>query len=176
MRGDDAIAVSPLSVDASVARAAAGDREAFGVLYRRHYGAIYRYCRLRLGGDGEDAASEVFVRAWAALPRYKKTDVPFLAWLYGIARHIVTDVLRTRGRTVAVAEPSGGARDFDTAATIDLMQAISELPRDQRRVIEMKYLLGMRNPEVAFAMSKGVGAVNAQQWRALGSLREKLGS
>jgi RNA polymerase sigma-70 factor, ECF subfamily len=160
--------------DGIISRAVAGDREAFGSLYRRCHGPIYRYCRVHLGADGEDAAAETFVRAWEGLPRFKKTGAPFLAWLYGIARHVVADALRAAARTIPVAELPDQPEDLDPVATLDLIRAISELPEDQRRVIEMKYLLGMRNPEVAAAMGKKVGAVNAQQWRALAALNKKL--
>ncbi len=39
----------------------------------------------------------------------------------------------------------------------------------------MKYILGMKNPEVATALGKTVGAVNAMQWRALAALRDLMG-
>jgi DNA-directed RNA polymerase specialized sigma24 family protein len=41
-------------------------------------------------------------------------------------------------------------------------------------VVELKYLAGMRNAEVASALGKSKGAINAMQWRALGTLREIL--
>ncbi len=63
-------------------------------------------------------------------------------------------------------------------ATVDdrltLAQAIERLPAAQRRVVELKYLAGMKNAEVASALGKSEGAINAMQWRALGTLKEIL--
>src|SRR5213080_3094221 len=52
--------------------------------------------------------------------------------------------------------------------------AIEHLPTEQRQVIELKYLVGMTNEEVAAAMGTTPGAVNAKQWRALKALADVL--
>jgi RNA polymerase sigma-70 factor (ECF subfamily) len=160
-----------------VEKAKRGDRDAFGELYRLHHARIFRMARLHLGnlGDGtEDAVAETFLRAWAALPRYRDTGAPFVAWLFGIARHVVLDEV-ARGRRVMPREElpeSTGGWTVDDQLT--LAQAMDRLPTVQRQVIELKYLAGMRNAEVASALGKSKGAINAMQWRALGTLREIL--
>jgi len=55
-----------------------------------------------------------------------------------------------------------------------LAAAIRELPDEQRQVIELKFLMGATNAQVAAALGKSEGAVNAKQWRALGALRKML--
>lgn len=157
-----------------VERAQAGDREAFGALYKEHYAAIYRLARFYVGPAAEDIAGETFLRAWKALPRYRDTGTPFVSWLYGIARHVVADELRRAKRS----EPRDVLPETGTETSEDdrliLNSAIGRLPDEQRKVIEMKYLLGMKNPEVAAVLGKSIGAVNAMQGRALASLRENL--
>jgi RNA polymerase sigma-70 factor (ECF subfamily) len=160
-----------------VEEAKRGDRDAFGELYRLHHARIFRMARLHLGdlGDGaEDAVAETFLRAWAALPRYRDTGAPFVAWLFGIARHVVLDEV-ARGRRVMpreeLPEREGGWTVDDR---LTLAQAMDRLPAAQRQVVELKYLAGMRNEEVASALGKSKGAINAMQWRALGALREIL--
>lgn len=158
-----------------IERARAGDKDAFGAIYRTYYGPIYRLARLHLGGDGpEDAVAETFVRAWKSLPRYKATGAPFSAWLYAIARHVVVDEVRRRVRTEPRDEVPEQAVDEIGVDRLAVARAIERLPKDQRRVIEMKYLLQMRNPEVAAAIGRSIGAVNALQSRALGTLRDLL--
>jgi RNA polymerase sigma-70 factor (ECF subfamily) len=159
---------------ALVVRAQGGDREAFEQLYRTHAPAVARLVRFRLGADDEDAVSEVFFRAWRGLGGYRDTGAPFSAWLYGIARHVAIDELRTRGRT----EPTESVPDREvehmTADLLTLRGAIDRLPTEQRQVIELKYLLGLTNDEVASAMGCTPGAVNAKQWRALRSLAGEM--
>ncbi len=157
-----------------VERAREGDKESFGVLYRLYYPAIARLARFSLGGSVEDVVAETFTRAWAGLPRYKTTSVPFVAWLYAIARNVVVDELRARRRTEPREHLPDTSVDSQYERDLALAAAIRRLPNEQRKVIELKYLVGLTNPEVAAALNKTIGAVNAQQWRALQSLRESL--
>lgn len=159
---------------ALVARAKEGDRDAFGTLYRDHVGAVARLVRFRVGREDEDAVSEVFLRAWRGLGTYRDTGVPFAAWLYGIARHVAVDALRSSARAEPRAElPDAGVEPM-TAELLTLHDAIEQLPTEQRQVIELKYLVGLSNAEVAAAMDSTPGAVNAKQWRALKALSDVL--
>jgi len=160
-----------------VEKARRGDRDAFGELYRLHHARIFRMARLHLGdlGDGaEDAVAETFLRAWAALPRYRDTGAPFVAWLFGIARHVVLDEVARGRRVMPREELPERTRGWTVDDRLTLAAAMERLPDEQRRVVELKYLAGMRNAEVASALGKSKGAINAMQWRALGTLREIL--
>ncbi len=159
---------------ALVARAQEGDRDAFGELYRIHLPAVSRLVRFRLGCDDEDATSEVFLRAWKGLHSYSDHGVPFAAWLYGIARHVAIDEIRKRGRVEPREQVPDREVDPMTAELLTLHDAIAGLPDEQRRVIELKYLVGLTNDEVATAMGTTPGAVNARQWRALKALSQTL--
>ncbi len=159
---------------ALVRRAQDGDREAFGELYRTHLPAVARLVRFRLGHEDEDSVSEVFLRAWRGLSSYRDTGAPFVAWLYGIARHVAVDALRRQGRDDPRDELPDRAVEPMIAEVLTLRGAIDGLPTEQRQVIELKYLVGMTNDEVAAAMETTPGAVNARQWRALKALAEIL--
>jgi RNA polymerase sigma-70 factor (ECF subfamily) len=159
---------------ALVERAKEGDRDAFGVLYKQHAAAVARVVRFRLGRDDEDAVSEVFLRAWRGLASYRDTGAPFSAWLYAIARHVSIDLVRTSARTEPRADVPDREVDQMTAELLTLHDAIEQLPREQRQVIELKYLVGMTNSEVASAMDTSIGAINAKQWRALRALADVL--
>ncbi len=178
VREQPAVGFDRYAVARLVRRAQDGDREAFGLLYRAYRTKVFSLARFSLPKDAaEDALGETFVRAWGALPRYRDTGAPFVAWLYGIARHVVADMHRTRSRV----EPSEDAErePLDTRdADVDrlaLHAALEQLPDDQRVVVELKFLAGLSNEEVGAVLGKSPGAVNTQQWRALGALRELLG-
>lgn len=57
---------------------------------------------------------------------------------------------------------------------LSLAAAIRQLPDEQRQVVELKFLMGATNAEVAATLGKSVDAVNAKQWRALAALRKTL--
>jgi RNA polymerase sigma-70 factor (ECF subfamily) len=157
-----------------VERARDGDKDAFGQIFRLHRDAILRFARLRLGVEADDVVSEVFTRAWITLHRYEYTGLPFVAWLYGIARHVVADELSRRSRTQPEADLPDSLSRWAEDDRLDLFAAIERLPTEQRQVVEMKYFMGMRNQEVADVLNTTVNAVNARQWRALAVLRDQL--
>jgi RNA polymerase sigma-70 factor, ECF subfamily len=157
-----------------IASAADGDADAFEELYRTHVAGVARHVRLRLGRADEDAVAEVFVRAWAGISSYRDLGRPFGAWLFGIARHVIADEFRARSRTIPVADPPERAVEPMTAELLELREAIDRLPEDQRQVIELRYLAGLTNDEVAAAMETSPSAVNTKRWRALLVLRDVL--
>jgi RNA polymerase sigma-70 factor, ECF subfamily len=167
--------VSVDRVDHLVALGAQGDREAFGELYRILHPKVFRLARFHLGTRAEDAVSETFARAWAALPSYRQMGTPFAAWLYGIARHVVADQLAKQRREVPRPQIPDGIVQPDPDERLILKREIERLPPVQRYVIEGKFLVGLSNGEMASALGRSPGAINALQWRALRTLQRRLG-
>jgi RNA polymerase sigma-70 factor, ECF subfamily len=171
---DDHVRTETMEERELVGMARQGDRDAFGQLFLAHYGAIFRLVRATLGDGAEDVASETFMRAWTALPKYTDTGAPFVTWLYGIARHVVVDELRRRSRSESRAEVDMGRVEHSHDDRLTLAAALEDLPDEQRQILELKFFLGLRNDEVGAALGKSPGAVNTQQWRALQALRKVI--
>lgn len=67
-------------------------------LYEKHNRAVRAYCVRRLGGDeASDALAEVFAVAWRRIDDVPSDEMA-LPWLYGVARRVVSDHYRSRGR------------------------------------------------------------------------------
>jgi RNA polymerase sigma-70 factor (ECF subfamily) len=68
-----------------LARARAGDADAFGVIFRRHVDAAYTHCFRRLGSwsGAEDASSLVFLETWRRRRDAVDADGSLLPWLLG---------------------------------------------------------------------------------------------
>src|SRR5438094_8309102 len=81
----------------AIARARAGDAEAWGDLYKEYAPAIFRFCRRALPTreDAEDATMDVFLKVKEKLPQYDATR-PFTAWLYRVSANHCWDLLRRR--------------------------------------------------------------------------------
>jgi len=166
-----------------VARAQAGDGQAFALLYRRHVDAIYRFSVRRLGNreEAEDATSLVFTRALAALPAYRPGS--FRAWLFAIAVNAVGDRDRERARhpeqPLADEAPVFDARPSpeelaiagDEARTLRVL--LATLPPDQRRAVELR-LSGLSGEEIAAVLGRNRAAVDALHYRAVTRLRALL--
>ncbi len=95
----------------------------FEAEYRSCYGRVFGLCLRLLGGtvQAEDAAQEVFERAYRALDRYD-TSQSFVAWVLGIARNHCIDVLRRRR--------GGAARWGDEAVELEEAQSAEALAID----------------------------------------------
>ena len=75
-----------------------GDLDAFGVLYERYLGPIYRYITTRVSDeqDAEDLTEHVFLRSFESLNRYEDRGLPYSAFLYRVARNVLIDHYRSR--------------------------------------------------------------------------------
>jgi RNA polymerase sigma-70 factor (ECF subfamily) len=80
-----------------IARARAGDTQAWGDLYREFAPAIFRFCRRAMPTreDAEDATMEIFMKLRDKLSQYDETR-SFTAWLYKVAANHCWDMLRRR--------------------------------------------------------------------------------
>jgi RNA polymerase sigma-70 factor (ECF subfamily) len=162
-----------------VRRAKSGDAEAFGKLYDISFDRLYRYVFFRVGDPqtAEDITSEVFLRAWENLDRYKPRG-PFVAWLYTIARNAVIDHYRSQRPGVpldAIATTIGRDDRMDEKIELEhqvqvLQRALQHLTEDQHEVLTMKFIAELDTSEIARRLGKSEGAVRALQMRALQSL------
>src|SRR3972149_6421473 len=83
--------------------------ESFRRVFSRHYGAVYAYAARRVGwDDAPDSTSEVFTVAWRKF-RSVPAEPDTLPWLYGVARRVVANHLRSQRRRDRLPRP-GGAR------------------------------------------------------------------
>jgi RNA polymerase sigma-70 factor (ECF subfamily) len=179
MTSDDA------AIERLVEAARAGDAEAFGRLFDRYHGPVYRFVASRVArpADAEDLTQLVFVKALEALPRYEARGAPFGGWLFRLARNTVIDHVRTRRDHAdldAVAErPGEDAGPHDIVAMREALdevaEALAELTDEQRDVIALRFFAGLSAREAAIAMDKQEGTIRGLQFRGIAALRRRLG-
>jgi RNA polymerase sigma-70 factor (ECF subfamily) len=136
--------------------------------------------------DAADAVQDGFLKAYAALPRFR-ADAPFRPWLLRIvaneARNRRRSADRRAGLAIRAAARSGGETaiadspesEVLAAETRDqLHAALRELRDEDREVIGARYFLGLSEAETADALALPAGTVKSRTSRALGRLREAL--
>lgn len=175
------MASPPMANDAEYVLLAQESPWAFEHLYRRYVDSVHRYCYRRLGSReaAEDATSQVFTKAFAALPTLRAGS--FRSWLFTIAYHVIADDLRARrpqadfalAAEVIARDPSPEecaiARDEDKA----IVALLEQLPEFQRRVVELR-LAGLNGREIADVLGRSLPAVKMAQLRAYARLRDVL--
>jgi RNA polymerase sigma-70 factor, ECF subfamily len=163
-----------------IEQAQAGDPEAFTEIYQRYQPKIYRYFAFCVSNraTAEDLTSEVFVRLVEHIDDFDYRGRPLLAWLYTIARNLITDHYRREGRSQAfpldeslVADSPDPVQSAHYAMQeTQLAEALQDLTEDQRQVLLLKFFEDMDNPTAAEVLGKSVGAVKALQHRGLAAL------
>ena len=173
-----------------VAAAAAGSRDAFDELVRRHQAAMLTLARVLTGGraDADDLAQEVFVRAWRSLRGFRG-ESSFRTWLHRVAINVVRTSQAKQGRLrrlfAAPAERDEGAFDPPAVAEgVDTVlarreiidRALSALPDELRVPVTLRDLQGLEYKEIAALLGVPIGTVESRIFRARQRLRPLLES
>jgi RNA polymerase sigma-70 factor (ECF subfamily) len=146
--------------------------ESFRRMFSRHYGAVFAYAARRVGWDeAADCTAEVFTVAWRK--HHSVPDEPqALLWLYGVARKVVSNQLRSRRRrdrlaAEAAATPRLGWSDDEPA---DLDAALAGLGEDDREVLMLAAWEGLTPTQMGRVLGCSANAASVRLHRARGRL------
>jgi RNA polymerase sigma-70 factor (ECF subfamily) len=168
-------------------RAAAGEREAFAVLYRRHFKRVYSLC-LRLTAnptDAEDLRQDVFVNLWRKIETFRG-EAAFTTWLYRFTVNQVLMHWRKRRRRPEEAleeeefstEAVPGTEDPKQMPIIDriaIEAAVARLAPGYRDVFRLHLVEGYEHKEVAEILGISEGTSKSQLHKARLRLRSLMG-
>ncbi|HUP83432.1 MAG TPA: sigma-70 family RNA polymerase sigma factor [Candidatus Limnocylindria bacterium] len=179
------MAVTPERESDLIERARHGDVSAFESLVRAHQEVAFRTAWVCSGGtdDAEDAAQEAFMKAFAALPRFR-AGAEFRPWLLTIVANEARNRRRSANRreALAVRAPADGVDSSPEATAVateqrrTLLDAINRLPDVDREVVTYRYLLELSEAEAAAVLGLPVGTVKSRLSRALDRLRSLMGA
>ena len=160
-----------------IAKSLDGDQIAFAQLVERYTGAVYNLCYRMLANpqDAEDAAQEIFVRAYTRLSSFDR-ERRFSTWLLSIASNYCIDRLRRRRFAwltlddVAFWLPSGAAGPERSALDRErddvVQRALQQLPEQYRLVTLLRYWYDMSYDEIAAQTGLSESALKTRLHRA----------
>ena len=179
------------SDEALAERVQCGDALAYEALVERYHRPIYHFAYRLLGRaeDAEDATQDVFIQAYAALPRAR--DVPLRPWIYRIARNRCLDLLKRQRAVVfsalaAAEDDEAGIPDVpdadplpdELAERADLQRllgaAIDALAPAYREVVALRYAADLALGEIAVVLGMPENSVKTRFQRATAMLRVAL--
>jgi RNA polymerase sigma-70 factor, ECF subfamily len=160
--------------------AAQKDLRRYAELYEQNFERVYAFIarRVRDRQEAEDITAEVFHHALANLAKFEWRGVPFAVWLFRIAANAIADRWRTLARE-AVQPPADDLDHShwpDIERRVTLFKLVDGLPRDQRSVILKRFVEEKTIREIAAELGKSEGAVKQLQFRALETLRARVGA
>jgi RNA polymerase sigma-70 factor (ECF subfamily) len=172
-----------------VAQAAAGSREAFDDLVRRHQVSIVSLARALTNGsaDAEDLAQEVFIRVWRSLRGFRGEST-FRTWLHRVAVNVIHShhgrVSRLRRMfQPAPAEPADdpierAADRADIESEVVMRDAIDKalasLPEEMRVAVTLRDVQGLDYREIATVLDVPIGTVESRIFRGRQRLKPLL--
>jgi len=180
-----------LPADADVlARAQAGDHQAFAQLYTLHKRRIYSLCLRMVGNvaEAEDLTQEAFLQLHRKIATFRG-DSAFSTWLHRLAINVVLMQLRKKGLSLIsldeAMEPNPeegpsrgfGAPDLMLTGAIDrlvLERAIADLPAGYRLIFILHDVEGFEHNEIASMLECSIGNSKSQLHKARLKLREAL--
>jgi len=164
-----------------LARFAAGDPDAFEMLFREHQKEVYAWIVriVRDAGIAEDLTVETFWRIYKYRSRFDPAG-NFRAWSRRIATNAALDHLRHSRREIELPEDLASAGAADPAVRREtrekLKQAFFQLPAKYRLVATLALIEEEPYNRIAEAMGISAALVKMRVFRAVRILRKKLNS
>jgi RNA polymerase sigma-70 factor (ECF subfamily) len=171
------VSIAP-SDEEAMARLAAGDSSALGLLFDRHKVPLLGFL-WRIVGEralAEDLLGETFVRLYDSRARFRR-GASFLPWVLVIARNLALAELRRRRWSRRQPPPeTASPEDWGAAGVREELReqvrlALARLPEDQRTAIVLKEYHGLNYREIGLVLGCSEEAARARTYRARGSLR-----
>lgn len=157
----------------------------FGEIYDKYIDRIYRFIFLKVSSQekAQDLCSETFLRGWKVFKNGERKIENPQAFLYKIARNLVIDYYREKGRTqtistddIPIIDPNV---DIEKKSLIDsdldrVKVLLTDLKDDYQEVIIWHYMEDLSIKEIAEILNKSEGAVRVTLHRALNAIRKKI--
>jgi len=165
------------------------DPEAFEVFFDRHGGAAYSLAYRIVGEQtaAEDVVQEAFISIWRSGARFDRARGSVRAWTLSIVRNRAIDALRSRAgkapkltfddEMILEQRPADDSTEeeamrHETAG--EVRSALTTLPDDQAKVIELAYFGGFSHSEIAEMLRVPLGTVKGRMRLGLEKIRGEL--
>ena len=170
----------------SLVRRAQTDSNAFGELYELHVDEVYRYLffKVKDADLADDLTSQIWEKVLQHLSGFNEEHPKaFRAWLFRIARNALLDHLRLKSSQNEPLEwhehLCGEGENFAQWLDLkdfndDFLKVLPELSPRERDLVELKYLVELRNQEIAELTKLSEKSVSSYLSRALKKLQHLL--
>jgi RNA polymerase sigma factor (sigma-70 family) len=159
--------------------------EPFGVFYERHFASVLAFFRRRVPGPEEafDLTAETFAAALASVPRFEPGPEPPQAWLFAIARHKLSEALRSsriqdEARRALAMQPiqldDEAIEILETTARAPAVELLETLAPEQREAVKAHHLEERGYAEIAAELHCSESVIRKRVSRGLAVLQAQL--
>ena len=169
--------------------AEAGDAQAFTVLYDRHSRAAYSLAYRMMGEKqaAEDLAQEAFLKVWRSAGSYRAERGRVRSWLLSIVHNRGIDQIRSSASrrrmqekieaSAPKSQPSEAfAESWRNSQRERVREALSTLPEEQVKILELAYFSGYTHVEIAEILDVHLGTVKGRMRHGLKTIKDYFDS
>jgi len=160
-----------------ILRMANGDNNAFAELYRHTYTAVYGFALsiMRNKPDAEDVMHDTYIRVYNAAAGYQPMGKP-LQWILTIVRNLCYNRIRSGKLCDDIDEYREviGAGGDEISDRLLLKDALEVLDFDERQIVIMHAMTGLKHREIAEILAMPTGTVTSKYKRALQKMRSAI--
>jgi RNA polymerase sigma-70 factor (ECF subfamily) len=160
----------------AIARALAGDRRAFGIVFQRFAPMVHGVLLARVSpADADDLVQDVFETAMLEIATLRNPEA-LGGWLATIARNRANDSRRAQKKTEPLDEELAeeSATPSQRLEANRVLEAIRALPEAYRETLVLRLVEGMTGPEIAAQLEMTEGSVRVNLHRGMTLLKERL--
>jgi len=151
-----------------------GDREALGVLCKRHHPRLMAVAARIAGQDADDAVQDGCLKAFLGAEGFKGESA-VTTWLHRIVANAAFDTIRRRRHVAEIADQPWTDPQVAQADTrIDLQRHWRRISRDHQAALLLIELLGYPVAEAARVLGVPEGTLKARAFRARVALGRSL--
>jgi RNA polymerase sigma-70 factor, ECF subfamily len=185
---EPATATAPTDAEL-MGRVAAGDVRAFEAIYDRHHRQAFALANRIVGrtGGAEEATQDAFVSLWRSAAAFEPRLGSLRSWLLAVVRNRSIDLLRKGAQRadhdvfaeLAAERIEAPERTDETVIAMqeyrDARRLLEDLPREQREAIDLAYMGGYTQSEIAAFVGVPLGTVKGRTRLGLLKLRSAAG-
>ena len=161
-----------------ILRMADGDGAAFRELYEQTSSAVYGFALsiLKNNHDAEDVMHDTFIKMYTSAVTYKPMGKP-LAWILTIVRNLCYTRMRTGSVCEDISEYEDLVHSDEHGSVMDkivLQEALSKLDFEERQIVVLHSLTGLKHREIAEILELPTGTVLSKYNRSIKKLKKQL--
>lgn len=157
----------------------------FGVFYERYFASVLAFFRRRVPGPEEafDLTAETFAAALSSVPRFQPGPEPPQAWLFAIARHKLSEALRSsriqdEARHALAMQPihldDEAIEILEAAASAPAFELLDTLAPEQREAVMAHHVEERGYTEIATELRCSESVIRKRVSRGLAVMRAQL--
>jgi RNA polymerase sigma factor (sigma-70 family) len=169
-----------LPIEKHIAQIAAGDKNSLAELYGETKTAVYGFALsiLKNVSDAEDVLQDTYLKLWSSAESYSPMGKP-MAWILTITKNLATSRLRERGKSADIPEDEWLLFQADSPSVssddrIVLSAAMKTLTEEERQIVMLYAVSGLKHKEIADLMSLPLSTVLSKYSRSLKKLKNTL--